>query len=103
MSLHAVRCRDYGDPGEERPNGEWTAKGFAGAEQARRSICAQIEDLRAGTGSAEELREMYRSFGGYARTPAFGHEASAAHGFATPAGRRAETDCLTLEPRGRRA
>jgi hypothetical protein len=102
VSLHAVRCGDYGDPEEE-----WTVEGFAdaaaAAEYARRFIRAQIEDLRAETGSAEELREMYRSFGEYARTPGFDHEAWAAHCIATPASRKAETDYLALEPRGRRA
>jgi hypothetical protein len=102
VRLHAVRCGDYGDPDEE-----WTVDGFASAEAAaeyaRRFIRAQIEDMRADAGAAEELRAMYRSFGEYARTPGFDHEAWAAHCIATPAGRRAETDYQAIEPPGRPA
>ena len=92
MSLHAVRCGDYGEP-----DGERTAKA------GHRVMRTRIEDVRAGIGAAGEMREMHRSFGDHARTPGFDHEAWAAHCIVTPARRKAETDYLALEPRGRRA
>jgi hypothetical protein len=105
VSLHGVRCGDYGDPDEE-----WIVEGFPGAEAAadyaRRFIRAQIEDLRAETGSAEELRQMYFRFGEYAFAAGLDHDAWVAHCIAVPASRKAEVDYAALEPRagrGRRA
>ena len=96
MRLHAVRCRDYGDP-----DGEWTMKGFAGAGAARRAIRARIEDMRAGMGPAEELEKMYRSFGDHARTSGPHQEAWAAPCIANPTRRRAGIGTLASAPRGR--
>ncbi len=95
MRLHAVRCRDYGDP-----NGEWTMRGFAGAGAARRAIRARIEHMRAGMGPAEELEEMYRSFGDHARTSGLHREAWAAPCIANPTCRQAGIGTLAPAPRG---
>jgi len=73
LRLHAARCGDYGDPDEERP----------GAAAVR----ARIEDVRAATGSAEEVRQMVRSVGDYTRIPAH---------------RRAEAEITAPGPQGRR-
>lgn len=104
MSRHTVRCGDYADFGD--PDEEWLVEGFPGAEAAaeyaRRFVRAQVEDLRAEAGSAEELRAMYFRFGEYAFAAGLDHAAWVAHCIATPAGRRAETDYAAVEP-GRRA
>ena len=101
MTRYAVRCGDYADFGD--PEEEWSVEGFpnaeAAAEYARRFIRAQIEDLRAETGSAEELREMYFRFGEYAFAAGLDPDAWVAHCIANPASRKAEVDYAALEPR----
>jgi hypothetical protein len=103
VSLHTIRCGDYADFGD--PDEEWTVEGFpsaeAAAEYARRFIRAQIEDLRAASGSAEELKDMYFRFGEYAFAAGLDHAAWAAHCIATPAARKADTDYAAAEPRRR--
>ncbi|WP_043338665.1 hypothetical protein [Belnapia moabensis] len=74
MRLHAARCGDYGDPDEERPDAV--------------AVRARIEDVRAATGSTEEMRQMVRSVGDYIRIPAH---------------RRAQAATMAPEPQGRRA
>ena len=105
MSGHAVRCGDYAAFGD--PEEEWLVEGFAtaeaAAEYARRFIRAQIEDLRAEAGSAEELNEMYFRFGEYAFAAGLDHAAWAARCIATPATRRAECDYEAAAPGRRRA
>ena len=103
MTRHAVRCGDYADFGD--PEEEWLVEGFAGAEAAaeyaRRFVRAQIEDLRAEAGTAEELNAMYFRFGEYAFAAGLDHEAWVAHCIATPANRRADTDYAAAAPKGR--
>jgi hypothetical protein len=105
VSLHAVRCGDYADFGD--PEEEWVVEGFpnaeAAAEYARRFIRAQIEDMRAEAGTAEELKDMYFRFGEYAFAAGLDHQAWVAHCIATPAGRKAEVDYAAAEPRRRGA
>jgi hypothetical protein len=100
MSRFSVRCGDHADAGD--PDEEWTVEGFANAEAAReyarRFIRAQIEDLRGDAASPEELREMYDRWGEFAHTEGLDHDAWAAHCIANPAGRKADTDYMTLEP-----
>ena len=74
MRLHVVRCEDYGDLDEERPDAA--------------AIRARIEYVRAATGSTEEMRQMVRSVGDYIRIPAH---------------RRAQAATMAPEPQGHRA
>ena len=103
MTRHAVRCGDYADFGD--PEEEWTVEGFpspeAAAEYARRFVRAQIEDLRAEAGTAEELKTMYFRFGEYAFAAGLDHEAWVAHCIGNLAGRKAEVDYAATEPKGR--
>ena len=103
MIRHAVRCGDYADFGDAEE--EWTVEGFpspeAAAEYARRFVRAQIEDLRAEAGTAEELKDMYFRFGEYAFAAGLDHAAWVAHCIGTPAGRKAEVDYAAAEPKGR--
>jgi hypothetical protein len=103
VTLYAVRCGDYADFGD--PDEEWSMEGFpnaeAAAEYARRFVRAQIEDLRAEAGTAEELNAMYFRFGEYAFAAGLDHAAWVARCIATPASRRAEVDYAAAEPKGR--
>lgn len=97
---HRVLCGDFATAGDAEET--WEVTGFAhaeaAAEYARRFIRAQIEDLRAESGSPEALRETYYAWGEYAATEGFDSKAWVEHCIAHPAKRRSETDYAALEP-----
>jgi hypothetical protein len=96
-----VTCGEHGDDGAD-PDDAWAVEGFPSAEAAqeyaRRFTRAQIEDLRQGVASAEELHAAYYRFGEYALAEGLDHAAWVASCIATPATRKQDTDYQSLDP-----